>query len=205
MSIPVKIYQLHDPVVISPDNHKLGKIPNVGLPPIITCPPRVPCAKEGLCYSLKAWRQYPQVKFSRLHNWNVWNAEPIRYFNDIKEYVERHNTQYFRFHTDGDIPNEDYFIQMIDLAIKCPNTDFLAYTKRYELPLRECPKNLVVVPSAWPGWDIPLDFKSIAWMEDGREDRHCNRPVFNCKKKCDACYACWNLNKLKIDVVFHKH
>lgn len=189
--------------MISSGNQKIGKIPNVSLPPGLSCPTGVPCAKENLCYSLKAWRIYPNVRDARLHNWRTWLDEPDRYFDDIREYVEEKQPPYFRFHVDGDIPDEDYFHRMIRLADEFPKTKFLAFTKRYELPITKSPANLTIITSAWPGYPLP-DNKRIAWMEDGREDRY-NHALFDCNGHCDSCYACWHIYDIGKDVVFHKH
>jgi hypothetical protein len=195
------VYLSTAPIVISDGNSKIGKIPNVSLPPIKSCVEGVPCAKEG-CYSLKSWRAYPSVKAARLHNWYVWNNDPDKYFDDMIKYLNDHALPYFRFHVDGDIPDEDYFDRMINLADDFPNTRFLAFTKRYNLPIEKCPINLTILPSAWPGFAIP-EFKRTAWMEDGRENRYSAR--FDCKGHCDTCYACWHIHQIGKDVVFTKH
>lgn len=197
------LYSPTDPIVISEGNMKVGKTPNVSLPPILSCKADVPCGKEKVCYSLKAWVAYPNVRDARRHNWSVWHTEPDRYFNDIREYLGKHKSPFFRFHSDGDIPSLDYYKQMIRLANDTPNTRFLTFTKRYELPLHTCPSNLSIIPSAWPNHPIP-NFKIIAWMEDGRETRY-QRPAFECNKGCEECYACWFIYDIGMDVIFKKH
>ena len=192
-----------DPVVISSGNDKIGKIPNVSLPPIISCVPGVPCGSEKTCYSLKAWAQYPNVRAARLHNWKLWLTQPKRYFSDLRKFLSKKNPPYFRFHTDGDIPNIDYFNRMVRLAQEFPRTRFLCFTKRYNMPFHECPFNLTVIPSAWPGMELP-QFKRIAWMEDGRELRY-RHARFDCNKGCDECFACWHIQDIGMDVVFKKH
>jgi hypothetical protein len=197
------LYTTKDPIVISEGNQKIGKIPNVSLPPVLSCVKGVPCASENLCYSLKAWRAYPNVRDARLHNWRVWLTRPHKYFGNISEFITKNNPQYFRFHVDGDIPDEQYFNRMIMLAEDYPNTKFLAFTKRYELPIHKSPSNLTILPSAWPGYNIP-EFKRIAWMDDGREDRY-EHARFECNKGCDECYACWHIYEIGKDVIFKKH
>lgn len=193
-----------DPIVISPGNNKVGKIPNVSLPPIISCVKGVPCATEKLCYSLKAWNAYPSVRHARLHNWNVWKREPSRYFSNLTDYLCENNPPYFRFHVDGDIPNKDYFKRMLQLCDGFPSTRFLAFTKHYDLPLGLCPYNLSVIPSAWPGLALPDNTTRIAWMEDGRENRY-RSARFDCHGNCSECYACWHIYEIGKDVVLHKH
>jgi len=47
-------------VKISNGNTKLGRIPNISLPPIKACGKDVPCKSD--CYALKAYRQYPATR-----------------------------------------------------------------------------------------------------------------------------------------------
>ena len=58
---------------ISEKNTKMGWIPSVSLPPIITCRPNAPCKKD--CYALKAYRCYKRTKKggeARLHEkWSI--------------------------------------------------------------------------------------------------------------------------------------
>ena len=198
------VYFESDPIVISKGNDKIGKIPNVSLPPITSCVKGVPCAQENLCYSLKAWKAYQNVRDARLHYCRVWLNQPDKYFSDIREFLLKKKPDYFRFHVDGDIPDENYFNRMIRLADDFPNTRFLCFTKRYELPIQKSPCNLTIIPSAWPGYEMKKDFERIAWMEDGREDRY-NHARFDCSGHCSNCYACWHIYDIGQDVVFHKH
>jgi hypothetical protein len=133
----------------------------------------------------------------------VWLTRPHKYFDNICEFLDKHKPQYFRFHVDGDIPDETYLKKMTGLADDYPNTRFLAFTKRYELPISKRPHNLTIIPSAWPGYKIP-EFERTAWMEDGREDRYA-RARFDCSGSCSDCYACWHIYEIGKDVVFHKH
>jgi len=47
-------------ISISDKNSKLGKIPNISLTPIASCPNCSTCKSK--CYALKAYRQYPASK-----------------------------------------------------------------------------------------------------------------------------------------------
>lgn len=203
-------YKFTDPVVISTGNTKLGKIPNVSLPPVISCPRDTPCATEG-CYSFKAYKQYPNVRDARAHNWTILNTDPDRYFQDIADWLEQYQSPYFRFHVDGDIPSDDYFDRMCDLAERFPHTRFLAFTKRAGLKSEKCPPNMVIQQSMWPGWGDPNTDSPRAWLGDDREDR-IEELHFTCPKytedhvhTCDECYACWHVEEVGRDVVFPKH
>jgi hypothetical protein len=200
-----KIYKPNSPVVISDRNTKIGKIHNISLPPITSCG-GAPCAKEG-CYSLKAYCRFPTVRTARWHNWRVWKEEPKRYFDDIDCLLQLRKPEYFRFHVDGDIPDLDYFHRMIKVADRNPKVNMLAFTKNYKVDPNICPQNLVIIPSAWPKHEIPvntLKHNLIAWMQDGRENRIPSNN-FECSKKCDECYKCWHINDVEKNVVFKKH
>jgi hypothetical protein len=203
-------YLPNDPVVISSGNTKLGKIPNVSLPPVISCPRDTPCAKEG-CYSLKAYRLYPSVRDARQHNWKILNTDMNQYFQDIENWLEANQPPYFRYHVDGDIPTDEYFDHMCELAEKFPQTHFLAFTKRRGLDIDKCPPNLAIHYSMWPGWGDPETDTPRAWLKDSREDRieeahfYCLKYTTDHINTCDECYACWHIDEVGRDVVFPKH
>lgn len=201
----MKNYKKNDPIVISEGNSKIGKIPNVSLPPSASCNNDLPCKKDG-CYSEKALRRFESVRLARSHNWRVWKKEPNRYFKDIEDFLQAEEPAYFRFHVDGDIPSQDYLNRMIKLARNHKETRFLAFTKKFQLDFSNCPENLIIIPSAWPKMNLPksLWVHNLAWMQDGREDRN-QRAYFECHKHCDECYACWHIDRIGRDVLFAKH
>ena len=91
-------------VCISKGNIKLGSIPNVNLPPIVTCESGVPCAQKNGCYALKAYRQYPNVRNAWNNNLNVYSMNPDFYFESIcKQLGKMKNLPRFRWHSSGDM------------------------------------------------------------------------------------------------------
>ena len=66
--------------------------------------------------------------------------------------------RYFRFHVSGDIPNMDYFHNMVSLARDLTNTSFLVFTKQYHIINSflnaggVIPQNLKVIRSNWGAW-----------------------------------------------------
>ena len=191
---------------ISPGNTKLGKIPNISLPPLQTCVPDAPC-REGKCYALKAWRQYPNVRKAWRYNLGLYLIDPDRYFFKIDEYIRTKNVRYFRWHVAGDIPDRKYFVLMNRTAYRNPDILFLCYTKKYQYCSNVGPNNLRLVASAWPGYPMSLDLvrTPIAWLS--HDDRlefpvYKDRDMIKCPNKCDECYQCWGTNK---DVVFDIH
>lgn len=90
-------------VKISLGNSKIGRIMNINLPPIISCPTGVPCALDR-CYALKAYRRYPNVRLAWDSNLSFYKNNPIEFFNNIKIQLEKKKKiKRFRWHSSGDI------------------------------------------------------------------------------------------------------
>jgi len=93
-------------VKISNGNIKLGNIPNINLPPILTCYNSVPCASEG-CYALKAYKQYPNVRSAWHNNLEEFKNDSDKFFNDTIKILKRKKTlKRFRWHSSGDIVDQ---------------------------------------------------------------------------------------------------
>ena len=141
-------------VSISKGNSKMGAIPSVSLPACITCNPDAPCFK--LCYALKISRLYKQVNAAYKRNLDILQADPGAYWLQVKAAATV--ARYFRFHVSGDIPNAEYFAEMVKLAHELPNTNFLAFTKQYQIVNEfinnggAIPSNLKILFSNWGSW-----------------------------------------------------
>jgi hypothetical protein len=187
---------------ISEGNMKLGRLPNVSIPPVVTCANSSFCRKD--CYALKAYRMYPRAKEAWKYNYKHLRENRDKYFQDIHEYLEKKTPRLFRWHAAGDILDQDYIERMKRLAESFPEVKFLAFTKMTVLKFSNLPKNLVVVYSAWPGMPFHNPDKlPVAFMQDGTETRVSN--AIECPGNCETCGMCWELPKLKKNVVFHKH
>ena len=196
---------------ISAGNTKIGRIANLNLPPPVTCAD-LPCLKEG-CYAMKSYSRWPSNQKSWHNNYDAFQANPSAFFEHIILTIQRKRNpiHYFRWHSAGEIPNQNYVAGMIRVALAFPHIKFLAFTKRYNYDFTGCPSNLQIVFSSWPGLRIPkkvLENHFVAWMNDGTQDRRIKehkQPSKDCAGSCVKCKACWNLDKLGRDVVFHKH
>lgn len=142
---------------ISYGNKKMGAIPSVSLPPIITCPTGCKCAKK--CYAAKLCRIYPSVKKAYNNNLNILNDNPVAYWQQVNAVAV--TTKYLRYHVSGDIPDITYLTNMVVTAEKNPGTTFLAFTKRYEMVndfitnISPIPHNLKIIFSEWEGMETP--------------------------------------------------
>lgn len=186
---------------ISLGNSKLKNIPNINLPPVISCPKGIPCANEQ-CYALKSYRMYPNVRKAWDTNLQTYNSNPTKYFNLINDFLKKKKkVRRFRWHSSGDIQDQFYLDNMIDIANNFPKIKFLCFTKRHDLNYINIPLNLSIRISLWPGLNVPNLNLPKAWLDDGRETRLPNNG-FQCLGSCSKCAYCWNGKR---DVIFKKH
>jgi len=193
-----------NPIQISKGNTKTGRIPAFSLPPIKSCPNNKFCAKQ--CYAVKSYRMYPSVKTAWNNNFEI--AQRGSLVDEFMQWYEskRKKPKYFRIHVSGDFYNEDYFMKWIDIAKRCPDTKFLAFTKVHKLASIPRSGNFELVCSMFKGMDdsgIPHD-AAIAYA--GKEEDYNNmREFIECPGNCETCGVCWSLSKKNISVRFHIH
>lgn len=197
---------------ISSGNSKLGKTPNLNLPPCSqTVCAGMPC--QGKCYAEHPYKQYPNVRIAWDDNYNYYTNNPKEFINDFVQKMKRKkNKKYFRFHSAGEIIDQDHLNDIVYICEQLPETKFLIFTKKYYLDYSKKPKNLKVVFSAWPNLELPKHIlkENIAFMLDkkGIETRHIERNTFVCpgiskKTTCEKCRMCWNMKNK--DVIFPEH
>ena len=196
-------------VKISPGNTKMGAIPSVSLPSIITCRN---CACHKKCYAHKLEKLRPTVRRAYQFNLDLYASDPDTYWREIEATVALN--KYFRFHVSGDIPDPDYLKHMVAIARKNPHCEILCFTKRYEfvnelVATESFPINLHLIFSGWTGlkMDNPFNFpEAHVLYKDGtttaRED------AIPCGGNCTECAihdsGCWTL-KPGQQIVFKEH
>lgn len=198
-------------ISISPGNKKMGFIPSVSLPPVKTCAPGCTCAKK--CYAAKMCRIYPSVKNAYDRNLEILNANDIEYWWQVKQAAQA--ARFFRFHVSGDIPDAHYFHMMIELARMLPHTNFLAFTKQYNI-INEfadqfgadaIPENLKILFSEWPGMEMfnPYNFPVAHVIFKNQEPRDewkiCGG---NCQECACRAVGCWELKNGE-HIAFYEH
>lgn len=198
-------------VSISNGNKKMGQIPSVSLPPIITCKNchKCGCAKD--CYAAKLQRIYATVRKAYENNYNILNADRDAYFTQIK--ASAMMSKYFRWHVSGDIIDVDYLDRMVKLARDLKGTEFLAFTKNYEdvneyFQTHKKPRNLHLIfslPFNGATIDNPHNLPTAAVIMKGSEPED-NWKV--CGGNCTECackgVGCWELKKGET-IAFYKH
>ena len=204
--------QTSEKVSISAGNRKMGGVPSVSLPPVITCAANAPCVKK--CYARKICRYSKQAKNAYERNLRILQTRPVSYWAQV--YQAAATTRYFRYHVSGDIPNNEYMAAMVALAKALPTTEFLAFTKRYGIvnnyinAFGELPANLHILFSRWNAeWDVtirnPYDLPMSAVIFKGDD---INRYEKVCPGNCSKCACrgtgCWTLAKGEI-IAFLEH
>ena len=201
-------------IKISTTNSKLsGEIPSINLPAIKTCRADAPC--KHLCYATKGNFTFPNVKESHIHNLACFVNDPKKYFDDIIKYLNGLvSYRFFRYHSSGDIVNEEYFEGMIRVAKKCKTTKFLCFTKKFEIINEyldnggKIPSNLHIVFSAWDkDFNVPNPHNlPVTYVDFNNSELNPKIPelAIPCTGSCPECLACWSLKKGQ-SVVFHQH
>jgi hypothetical protein len=195
-------------VSISPGNRKMGFIPSVSLPPIVTCASGCACCKK--CYAAKMCRIYPSVRNAYNRNLDILKNDIDGYFLQVK--AAAMVTKYFRFHVSGDIPDMNYLDRMVKLAEELPGTTFLAFTKRYAfinnfLQYASLPDNLKIILSEWPGMaldnphNLPVAHVIFKGEEPAADWKICGG---NCSECACRGVGCWEL-KAGEHIAFYEH
>lgn len=185
-------------ISISAGNRKMGAIPSVSLPACITCNPNAPCFKK--CYAVRMARLYKTVKNAYQRNIDILTENPVVYWAQVR--AAAMTTKFFRFHVSGDIPNGEYFAQMVETARAIPTTKFLAFTKQFQTVNNylqnggTIPENLKIIFSNWGTWkcENPFSLPECEIILKGSEPRD-NWKI--CGGNCTECacrgVGCWEL------------
>ena len=202
---------IYERVSISRGNIKVGRVPSVSLPHIVTCNPSAPCAQvdadgRAACYMDKLVRLRPNVRAAYDRNLRILRASRAEFFRQLSAYLEKREPEFFRFHVCGDFINRAHMRAAFETARTFPDVRFLAFSKRLSWFPRAStvPRNFSLVASLWPGWGKRPTGYRVAYMTDGTETRTTARTL-PCVGNCETCAFCWNLRTLRRDVVFRKH
>lgn len=199
---------------ISKGNSKLGGIPNVSLPPVITCRKNAPCASDG-CYALKFYKMYPSCHKAWDENLELWKTDPGQFWTELRAVFA--TTKYFRYFVSGDIPDADFFSLMVIHAGMFPDTQFLCFTKQFEIVNDYCrnhpsiphiPSNLHLLFSGWEGLEVdnPYGFPTTEVITPEMTEVPDDWKI--CGGNCSDCICrgvgCWEVKHGDV-IAFHKH
>ena len=186
-------------VCISKGNKKIGRVMNVSLAPVLTCGNCSHCV--SLCYDIKASIQYGNVMKARARNTVLALEHMDRYFQGIRYALgRRRKNKYFRWHVGGDIPNYQYFENMVKIAWERPDFTFWTYTKMYGIinlyimrnGRDSIPGNLTIMFSEWDGMPMnnPYKFPEFSCkLKDGNKNHPAEYfdTLYKCPGNCDIC------------------
>lgn len=204
---------------LSKGNAKLGAyISGVNLPAGMTCRSDAPCRKG--CYAMKGHFMFKSVNDSLQKNLEAFLNSPTQFFDLIIAKLHILPYRYFRWHSSGDIVNKEYLEGMVRTAEECPQTEFLCFTKKYEIvndyldTHHSLPDNLHIVFSHWGSFEVPNPYElPTAHVRFRKEDElHDNSGIpddaIECSGFCGNCVSteknCWML-KNNESVVFNQH
>lgn len=200
-------------VSFSRGNDKMGAIPSVSLPPIITCSPSACkfCGKK--CYAKKICRLRESVRNAYQRNLDLVKSDPYSYWSQINGFIA--GQRFFRFNVSGDLLDYDYLINVVECAKNNKHCEILCFTKKFELCNRyldehkKFPKNLHILFSGWVGlpMDNPYRLPEAHVMLRNGETSASDGAVF-CSGNCYECgtsnRGCWAMKKGQ-EVIFKEH
>ncbi|ASM69785.1 GP88 family protein [Blautia hansenii] len=198
-------------VKISNGNSKMGKIPSVSFPSLLTC---IKCDCNKICYAHKLEKLRPSVRQSYLHNWNLYKSDRETYWREIEATIML--SRFFRFHVSGDIPDQDYIHRMIDVANRHQHCEILCFTKKFDMCNKEIserkgelPNNLHLIYSGWKNLKMKNPYnlpEAHVRYRDGTTTAM--EEAIECDGDCTECAitdsGCWVLKKGE-QVVFTQH
>ena len=115
-------------VSLSPGNTKMGDIPSVSLPAVLTCRQ---CDCHTKCYAKRMEQRWKNVANAYKNNLEILREAPESYWRQVEASIMM--SRFFRFHVSGDIPNPEYFEKMVEIAKRNPHCEILCFTKKYDI------------------------------------------------------------------------
>lgn len=198
-------------VRISDSNSKMGAVASVSLLPFLTCPGTCAGTCGKSCYAAKLANMRPTVRNAYAINTAIAIKRPEIYWQQVN--AAACAVRFFRFHVSGDIINADYFANMVNVVRNNPYTEFLCFTKRFEVVNAwidengSLPENMHVLFSGWTNLEPvnPHCLPETNVIQKGEEIRNgwtlCGGNCFNCAM---AGTGCWQAGKGET-IAFHIH
>lgn len=190
-------------VSISGGNNKMGHVPSVSLPALIYC---IMCGCRAKCYANRLEKFRKNIREAYARNAKILKNNPAEYWRQVREAIAK--TKFFRFHVSGEIPNYEYFCEMVESSIQNPHCQILCFTKKYAIvntwiklhgdSAEALPKNLHILFSAWKGLKMENPYnlpEAHVRYKDGTTTA--KEGAIHCFGNCETCYlagcGCWAL------------
>ncbi len=111
-------------------NSKLGSaVYSFSIPIAVSCHSSTP-ACESVCYAKRGYFHYDNVKATHRRNWR--RARSPHFVARMARFIRDHNIPTVRVHAVGDFATPTYTRRWAQIARQCPETTFLAYTRRWQ-------------------------------------------------------------------------
>lgn len=194
-----------DKIQISLNNSKLGdKIPSLNLSVFKSCRKDAPCLLSGKCYALKGRMRLHQEGAYK-NNYDAYIENSDLFFKTIQDWLNDDDVifKFFRWFGSGDIVDYKFLLGMIETAKACPQTRFMAFTKKHDLVNmylalgHQLPQNLKIIFSAWDKdfkinnpYNLPVAFIDL---KDKEKNASINEYAIPCRGSCKSCKSCWSL------------
>ena len=198
-----KAYHTPHGFTISMGNDKMGFVPSFSVTPGVTCDVRAPCWRKGICYAVSMEKRYPSVRTSWANNLSALKAceydESDVFVQDLVEFVNKKKPEIFRWHVGGDIYSTWYLDQMCQIAKKCPDVKFWAFTKQFGVLSsyeNVIPDNLNIILSVWPPTVPSVELMKrfgCNYFQDKSGTYIVPDDAFVCQGDCEMCRRCVTL------------
>ena len=150
------------------------------------------------CYAVTMEKRFKGMRENICSNGDLLSASILNYSE-----LPAINSLYFRFHSVGELINEEHFINFVNITNKNPRTTFVLWTKRKNIVdsvLKDIkkPENLILVFSDAKvdnsNQRIPANFDKMfsVYSKEGAQNVD-----INCNKKCKDCLLCYQHNDVK--------
>ena len=179
----------YNDIFISEGNTKIGKIPSVSLDVGVTCSHKWVCNKSCYAKHIAAFR--PNVREQWLHNTRMLLKDPKAYERSIMAFLAAREPRYFRWHVGGEVINAKHASLIKRIALYNPDTRFLLYTRRDDLPWKRRAPNLKIFFSFWQlcgEREVPKKLKGEALAIIGDEP---DKRAMQCPGGCEDCMFCF--------------
>ena len=193
------MYEVH----ITKGNKKLpSSILNFSLPPIETCPQSTEKCRK-ICYALKAWNQYPNVRKAWTENYKLSLTSKFVELVSAKIYSVR-KCEVFRISVSGDFYSQIYLNKWFDISKLFPDIVFYSYTKSTHLDFSLRPKKFIILLSDDDG-NLKQQWKDFDGTTKVVKVPKKERGWFICPMNCRNCNYCYTITRKKKRLIFPEH
>jgi hypothetical protein len=165
---------------------------------------KIPNSVCANCYALKGRYRFDNVQNAQYRRLATI-TDPL-WVDAMAYLINYEKVEYFRWHDSGDIQDLDHLRAIVEVARKCPDTNFWLPTREKSVVLEYLrtegpfPKNLVVrVSGTMIDGPAPLGFPNTSTVVSANE----TCPSRLQSNSCADCRACWDPGTA--NVRYHRH